>query len=233
MLLGARQMWRGKTESYPWDYRVKYVESVNGAAYFNPLRVLPNITVTPNAYDPTWIDLWEVVLEVPVVTNNDKKLFGMTWMFGLAEYYGQWRPTWRDYYPTSGLLNISACNPVMFRGETGKFQLLSPDGLSQKWVKTGNIFVRYPDSSWGLSWLGVGAMFQSSGQNIIEQTPGSNRIYSFRRVFQNVPEFTLIPCVKDGVPCFYDEVSGAFCASTSGTPFVAGPRVNDDGTDIT
>ena len=48
-------------------------------------------------------------------------------------------------------------------------------------------------------------------------------IYSFRRVLQNQPEFTLVPCVKDGVAGMYDEVSGTFCASTSGTSFVAGP----------
>ena len=53
-----------------------------------------------------------------------------------------------------------------------------------------------------------------------------NRIYSFRRVLQNQPEFTLVPCVKDGVAGMYDEVSGIFCASRSGTPFVAGPGVS-------
>lgn len=231
MLIAARNaiLADGAAPTPPWDYRVKYVESVNGRAYFNPLRVLPNVSETPNVYDPTWVDLWEVVLAVPVVKNQDLKLFGMPYMFGLSEYGGKWRPSWRDNWPTSGLTDISTCNPVMFRGETGKFQLLTADGLIQKWVKTGNFFVRYPDSTWGLSWLGVGAMFSSSGQNIIEQTPGSNRVYGFRRVLFGVPEFSFIPCVKDGVPCLYDEVSGVFCASTSGTPFVAGPRVSDDG----
>ena len=35
----------------------------------------------------------------------------------------------------------------------------------------------------------------------------------------------LIPCVKEGVPCFYDDVSKTFKYSVGGGAFIAGPRI--------
>lgn len=233
MLLGARQMWRGKTASYPWDYRVKYVESVNCAAYFRIFDALPNLSTTPNAFDASWEDLWEIVMGVPVVDNTDKHLAGRPYTWGLAQYGGRWRPTYYNEWTTGLNIPVSTYNPVMFRAENGKMTCWTSDGSTKIWERTGNIFVRIPDKSWTLARLTIGAMVEDDGTPKPSRFRATNHVYSFRRVCQNVPEAVLIPCVKDGVPCFYDEVSGAFCASTSGTPFVAGPRVNDDGTDIT
>ena len=111
----------------------------------------------------------------------------------------------------------------MFRAETGRMRVFTADGTTQIWQRTGDLFIRFGTDK--LSWSGrliVGTMEDDSAIAPVSKR-ATNRIYSFRRVLQNQPEFTLVPCVKDGVAGMYDEVSGIFCASRSGTPFVAGP----------
>lgn len=115
----------------------------------------------------------------------------------------------------------------MFRAETGRMRFFTADGTTQIWERTGNIYPRFtPDMS---SWAGklmVGILNSDEGTPTPSKYRATNRIYGFRRVLQNQPEFTLVPCVKDGVAGMYDEVSGTFCASTSGTPFIAGPDIS-------
>ena len=221
MSIAARNAILADGAALPYDKRVEYIESTNAAAYFHLFDALPNISTTPNSYDSSWEDMWEAVICAPNVGNYDRKLFGMTYTFGMSAYNGKWRPSFLGDWPTNLNIPIATYNPIMFRGETGKIQVLTSDGKTTIWSKTGTVFVRIPDKTWGLARLAVGAMFGNNG--VYATVGGTNRIYSFRRVLQNQPEFTLVPCVKDGVAGMYDEVSGTFCASTSGTPFVAGP----------
>ena len=51
------------------------------------------------------------------------------------------------------------------------------------------------------------------------------RVYSLEIDLNGALVRKLVPCVKDGVPCFYDEVGGEFMYDKSDTGFVAGPRI--------
>lgn len=222
MSIAARNAILAGGAALPYDKRVEYIESTDCAAYFHLFDALPNISTTPNSYSPSWVDMWEVVVSVAQPVNTQKRFFGAENAFGVSTNNGYWSLTTLNNWPSTNIAS-SAYNPVMYRVETGKKQLLTADGSSTLWSRTGNIFVRFPDKTWGSARVPVGAFCYGSGSLAESQYRTTNRIYSFRRVLQNQPEFTLVPCVKDGVAGMYDEVSGTFCASTSGTPFVAGP----------
>ena len=223
MLIGMRNAMLAGGAALPYDKRVQYIESTNGAAYFYLNDALPNLTETPSSFDSAWVDMWEVVLGVAQVNSTDKHLFGKSYSFGLAQYNGKWRPSYTQDWPTNQNIPMSSYNPVMFRAETGRMRVFTADGTTQIWQRTGDLFIRFgTDKSQWPGRLIVGAMEDDSAIAPVSKR-ATNRIYSFRRVLQNQPEFTLVPCVKDGVAGMYDEVSGIFCASRSGTPFVAGP----------
>ena len=100
MLIAARNAILAGGAALPYDKRVQYIESTNGAAYFYLNDALPNLTETPSSFDSAWVDMWEVVLGVAQVNSTDKHLFGKSYSFGLAQYNGKWRPSYTQDWPT-------------------------------------------------------------------------------------------------------------------------------------
>ena len=56
-------------------------------------------------------------------------------------------------------------------------------------------------------------------------TLASGRIFSASVEKGGVFAFNLVPCVMDGVPCFYDSVGERFIYDENGIGFIAGPRI--------
>ena len=69
MLIGMRNAILAGGAALPYDKRVQYIESTNGAAYYHLFDALPNISTTPNSYDSSWEDMWEVVICAPNIGN--------------------------------------------------------------------------------------------------------------------------------------------------------------------
>lgn len=65
MIVGGRVgPWDESGGSYPWDYRVAYIQS-NGTPYFNFGSL-----ITPNNSD-YYGDVWEIKMGVPQYTTSD------------------------------------------------------------------------------------------------------------------------------------------------------------------
>lgn len=198
----------------PYDTRLEYIES-SGAAYFD-LRdyFAENFVSFGNT------DVWKVRIGLEPQPSGDKKMFGQSYTFGLAVFYGKWRPSFYQDWPTNVQVYHSS-NPIIdYIAATNYVEIKSIDGMSLYRNTSGRVNLNR--GSWHFT---VGS-FTGDGNTIL--APGScctHQIYSFSREKDGKLAFDFIPCIKDGVVGMYEDISGVFYSSQTSTPFIAGPKI--------
>ena len=206
MLMAAAMAACAACGAYDWDYRVQYVRIPKGG-YFNSgiaPKVNTKVTMSVAVNDEATMDVFGTPSRKAgcFILNSDKTTYPQR--PALYYRYGQSSHNGRQITLTVGFRHeIEASSTLIVDGET--IQTVA-NGLNSSFTET-------------ISFPGL-------------QYPGSESVFYFRVEDNNAVACELIPCVKDGTPCFYDTVSETYkTMSGTGTP-EAGPLVNDDGTHL-
>ena len=108
----------------PYDTKIEYIES-SGAAYFDLHDYFAENFVS---FGNT--DVWKVRIGLKTQPNGDKKIFGQSYAFGLAVYYGKWRPSFHKDWPINVQVYTSS-NPIIdYIAATNYVEFKSIDGRS-------------------------------------------------------------------------------------------------------
>ena len=193
--------------AYDWDYRVQYVRIPKGG-YFNSdvaPQVNTKVTMSVALNSGSEMDVFGTPSRKSgcFILNSDNS--GNTSLRPSLYYrYGQSSSNGKKHLLTVGFRHeIEASSTLIVDGETVQ---TVRNGLNSSFTET----ISFPG----------------------QQYPGSESVFYFKVEDNNAVACELIPCVKDGTPCFYDTVSETYkTMSGTGTP-VAGPQVNDDGTHL-
>lgn len=189
---------RKKDEPLPYDYEVEYLVGTNS----------------------TYIDTG-VVLD-----STDK----VNLKFTMTDYSGLYWPVF-GYFGDSTTFYIQGGSgnntSILFSyGSTTKITV-STQGQQRPYTATvsinnGDISVAESGAhrTFTASFVGTQTAWYGRGRGV--NAYGGGR-HLYRLIVDG--KCDLVPCVKDGVPCFYDQVSKSFKYNSGTGSFVAGPRI--------
>lgn len=207
MMLGMAVAACAACGAYDWDYRVQYVRIPKGS-YFNSGATVGSgtkVTMSVALNADATIDVFGTpTRKVGCMIFNVTKIDGDPQRLGIYYRYGQQNANALAGSMTVGFRYDIECDAnIVLDGNT--IQTVA-DGMGSGNTET----ITFPGTYWN----------------------DSESVFYFKVEHGGAAACELIPCVKDGTPCFYDTVSTSYKYMTgSGTP-VAGPRVNDDGTHL-
>lgn len=200
-----------------WDYRVEYIQS-SGASYFDLKKFFNDNW--GDGYGET--EVWRLQIGVNPVPAGDKKMFGAPYAFGMAAWFGTYRPSYFQNWPNNLSIRISDYPIINYEVDTVLARIYSLEGNLLFSAKKNSKY-RFVDLTQAFC---VGCMSQGINNAMY---PVSNhcthQIYSFSREKNGKKAFDFIPCVKDGVVGMYEDVSGVFFPSQTSSSFVAGPKI--------
>lgn len=215
--------------SYPWDYRLKYLEVVSGNPWFNTasfsdLGFNSSTGYVLNSYDYTF----EMAMSGKAVSNTSRVQFmGDISIGGVIIFNKGWRVAGINVWPPNGD-SVAASMPVVTDAVTYLKLTFSgydlyQNGLHASEQYTGSSFDSNDRMFTPLGW------FELHTSHLACQTGG--RFFGYRQTL-NHPTlgFTTnyVPCIMAGVPCIYDTVNQrSYYQQGSGT-VATGPQVPDN-----
>lgn len=249
MLIANRINFFIKPTSYPWDYRVAYIEKASGS------NSTGGFFSTRFKIFPRHDDVWSATYSIKNNVGNDHRCIGdNTHTPYVGAYTSKYRfgfTTWKE--PTG--ISTAADKVVTWRKvdqSTGYMQLFVNKDPTQQVTCNEDLYYdscasdrnRDPSSQSAYTLLFAAGCSFTYGQNDIggHGNPYAylgTRIYDYLYIM-NHPEYEqygirsqhLIPCIYQGEPTFYDEFNKVFLEKFSTGTFTAGPQVKDDGSDI-
>ena len=259
MLIANRINFFIKTVSYPWDYRVAYIEKSSGSNYAGAW--FSSRYKIFGRFD----DDWSCTYSIGSNLNSDHRVVGSNYTSPyIGNYSGHTRFGYQSWTPSDNCFTSVADRVVTFRkknrinGLIEAFENINPTNILEQLYNDLTPDQLYwdgidnhgyggvdPATSEQVGYIGLFKAVRgvTYGDTYSEHAgPYSflrTRIYDYLYVTRH-PEYAqydirsqhIIPCVYLGQPAFYDEFNDVFLEKFETGDFIAGPKVKDDGSDI-
>ena len=144
--------------------------------------------------------------------------------FGIASYFFLFQNGNTIYWNFFGNSGNSGCDGAAFPAQYHEWSI-GPDGASVD----GNSLASFTGATEATLLVNITLPFRSNYQNQSIGKTGDVSVKGAKIWEGGILVRDFAPCVKDGVPQFYDNVRGGFYGSRTSTPFTAGDIVVDDG----